>query len=73
MTKIEDYNIIWDFPSENSCGSMPLGNGVIALFLLHKRKNGNKVMEPHFIFWKDVKKEMEIWRDLKLLYSFTSS
>jgi len=28
---IDDYNVFWDTPSENAFGSMPLGNGDIAL------------------------------------------
>lgn len=29
--KISDYNVIWDTPSVNSSGSMPLGNGELGL------------------------------------------
>lgn len=28
---VEKYNVVWDSPSENSFGSMPLGNGDIGL------------------------------------------
>ncbi len=28
---VEKYNIVWDSPSENSFGSLPLGNGDIGL------------------------------------------
>jgi len=31
--KLEDYNVVWDSPSENALGSMPLGNGDITLNL----------------------------------------
>ena len=28
---VDQYNVVWDSPSEDSTGSMPLGNGEIAL------------------------------------------
>ena len=28
---LDDYNVVWDTPSADSAGSMPLGNGEIAL------------------------------------------
>jgi hypothetical protein len=28
---LDDYNVIWNTPSHDSSGSMPLGNGDIAL------------------------------------------
>lgn len=31
MNNIEKYNVVWDTPSKNSAGSMPIGNGDIGL------------------------------------------
>ena len=29
--QLDDYDVVWDSPSENARGSMPLGNGDISL------------------------------------------
>ena len=31
LAQLDQYNIIWNTPSEDAAGSMPLGNGDIAL------------------------------------------
>ncbi len=45
MTKannVSQYNVVWDTPSENSLGSMPLGNGKYALNIWVE-ENGNLI------------------------------
>ncbi|MDR2285971.1 MAG: DUF5703 domain-containing protein, partial [Prevotellaceae bacterium] len=37
---VSQYNVIWDTPSDNSFGSMPLGNGDIGLNVWYE-KNGD--------------------------------
>ena len=29
MLSVSDYNVVWDSPSENAAGSMPIGNGEV--------------------------------------------
>ena len=33
INKIKKYDVVWDVPSKNSSGSMPLGNGDIGINL----------------------------------------
>ncbi|MFT3945725.1 MAG: DUF5703 domain-containing protein [Agriterribacter sp.] len=39
--KVSDYDIVWDKPSENAAGSMPIGNGEVGLNCWVDRESGD--------------------------------